>query len=112
MCSSAAAASISPLSKNTQPYTEPAAARLARAISMARRAKATPSTQGRADPPLANSSLTICRPGSSTTAYPRLPSSADQVEQHLVQDGELLAHDPADAEQRLDDRGQPRKALD
>src|ERR1700674_5304586 len=38
--------------------------------------------------------------------------AADRVEQHLVQDGELLAHDPADAEQRLGDRGQPRKALD
>jgi hypothetical protein len=36
--------------------------------------------------------------------------AADHVEQHLVQDGELLAHDPADAEQRLDDRGQPREA--
>ena len=31
--------------------------------------------------------------------------AADHVEQHLVQDGELLAHDPTDAEQRLDDRG-------
>src|SRR5215471_4747926 len=29
-----------------------------------------------------------------------------------MQDGELLAHDPADAEQRLDDHGQPRKARD
>src|SRR4051812_5161702 len=38
--------------------------------------------------------------------------AADRVEQHLVQDGELLAHDPADIEQRLGDRGQPRKALD
>src|SRR5215469_15686793 len=37
---------------------------------------------------------------------------ADRVEQHLVQHGELLAHDPADAEQRLGDRGQPRKARD
>jgi hypothetical protein len=37
---------------------------------------------------------------------------ADRVEQHLVQDGELLAHDPADVEQRLGDRGQPRKARD
>src|SRR4029077_16057640 len=46
----------------------------------ARRAKATPSTQGRADPPLASSSLTIRRPGSSTTAYPRLPSSAINVD--------------------------------
>src|SRR6266481_8914131 len=36
--------------------------------------------------------------------------AADRVEHHLVQDGELLAHDPADAEQRLGDRGQPRKA--
>src|SRR5437588_1353636 len=36
---------------------------------------------------------------------------ADRVEQHLVQDGELLAHDPADVEQWLGDRGQPRKAL-
>src|SRR5207253_7532344 len=34
---------------------------------------------------------------------------ADRVEQHLVQDGELLAHDPADIEQRLGDRGQPGK---
>jgi len=34
--------------------------------------------------------------------------AADHLEQHLVQDGELLAHDPADAEQRLDDRGLPR----
>src|SRR6202035_4653944 len=34
---------------------------------------------------------------------------ADRVEQHLVQDGELLAHDPTDVEQRLGDRGQPRK---
>src|SRR6516162_5360089 len=33
--------------------------------------------------------------------------AADRIQQHLVQDGELLAHDPADAEQRLDDRGQP-----
>ena len=39
-----------------------------------------PSSQGRADPPLANSSLTIRRPGSSTTAYPRLPSSAINVD--------------------------------
>src|SRR5262249_18447013 len=31
--------------------------------------------------------------------------AADHVEQHLLQDGELLAHDPADTEQRLDDRG-------
>src|SRR6266851_5358690 len=38
--------------------------------------------------------------------------AADRVEQHLVQDGELLAHDPADGEQRLDDCGQPRKARD
>ncbi len=38
--------------------------------------------------------------------------AADRVEQHLVQDGELLAHDPAHVEQRLDDRRQPRKALD
>src|SRR6266478_520352 len=38
--------------------------------------------------------------------------AADRVEQHLVQDGELLAHHPADVEQRLGDRGQPRKALD
>src|SRR5215469_9879375 len=37
---------------------------------------------------------------------------ADRVEQHLVPDGQLLAHDPADAEQRLGDRGQPRKARD
>src|SRR6516165_6730809 len=36
----------------------------------------------------------------------------DHVEQHLVQHGELLAHDPADAEQRLDNHGQPRKARD
>src|SRR5438105_5424515 len=35
---------------------------------------------------------------------------ADRVEQHLVQDGELLAHNPADVEQWLGDRGQPRKA--
>src|SRR5882757_777474 len=35
---------------------------------------------------------------------------ADRVEQHLVQDGELLAHDPADVEQWLGDLGQPRKA--
>ena len=41
MSSSAAAASISPLSKNTQPSNELAAARSARAIAMARRAKAT-----------------------------------------------------------------------
>src|SRR5215472_13078708 len=38
--------------------------------------------------------------------------AVDHVEQHLVQDGELLAHDPADAEQGLDDRGQPRKSCD
>src|SRR5438552_14061774 len=38
--------------------------------------------------------------------------AADPVEQHLMQDGELLAHDPADVEQRLGDRGQPRKARD
>src|SRR5437868_12511165 len=38
--------------------------------------------------------------------------AANRVEQHLVQDGELLAHDPADVEQRLGDRGQPRKARD
>src|SRR6516165_6977741 len=38
--------------------------------------------------------------------------SSDHVEQHLVQHGELLAHDPADAEQRLDNHGQPRKARD
>src|SRR5262249_39396706 len=38
--------------------------------------------------------------------------AADRVEQHLVQDGELLAHDPADIEQRLDDRSQPRKSCD
>src|SRR5215469_9340141 len=37
--------------------------------------------------------------------------AADHAEQHLVQDGELLAHDPADAEQRLDDRGQPGEAF-
>ena len=37
---------------------------------------------------------------------------ADRVEQHLVENGELLAHDPADAEQWLRDRGQPRKAFD
>src|SRR6516225_8120113 len=36
----------------------------------------------------------------------------DHVEQHLVQHGELLAHDPADAEQRLDNHGQSRKARD
>src|SRR3954470_13760366 len=35
--------------------------------------------------------------------------AADCVEQHLVQAGELLAHHPADAEQRLADRGQPRE---
>ena len=29
-----------------------------------------------------------------------------------MQDGELLAHDPADVEQRLGDRRQPRKARD
>ena len=29
-----------------------------------------------------------------------------------MQDGELLAHDPADDEQRLGDRGQPRKVRD
>src|SRR6266704_4681078 len=38
--------------------------------------------------------------------------AADRVEQHLVQDGELLAHYLADLEQRLGDRGQHRKALD
>src|SRR6266699_4562874 len=38
--------------------------------------------------------------------------AADRVEQHLVQDGELLAHDPADVEQRLGDRGQPSEARD
>src|SRR6266446_5165809 len=38
--------------------------------------------------------------------------AADRVEQHLVQHRELLAHDPADGEQRLDDCGQPRKARD
>jgi len=37
---------------------------------------------------------------------------ANRVEQHLVQDGELLAHDPADVEQRPDDRREPRKAGD
>jgi len=31
--------------------------------------------------------------------------AANHVEQHLVQDGELLAHDPTDAEQRLDVTG-------
>ena len=40
------------------------------------------------------------------------PVAADRVEQHLVQDGELLAHDPTDVEQRLGDRGQPRKIRD
>jgi hypothetical protein len=29
-----------------------------------------------------------------------------------VQDGQLLAHDPTDAEQRFDNRGQPRKSCD
>ena len=38
------------------------------------------------------------------------PVAADHVEQHLVQDGELPAHDPADVEQRLGDCGQPREA--
>src|SRR5712671_7930205 len=38
--------------------------------------------------------------------------ATDRVEQHLVQDGELLAHDPADVEQRLGDRGQPSEARD
>jgi hypothetical protein len=35
---------------------------------------------------------------------------ANRVEQHLVQDSELLTHDLADLEQRLSDRRQPRKA--
>src|SRR6516225_8093080 len=38
--------------------------------------------------------------------------AADRVEQHLVQNGQLLAHDLADTEQRLDDRSQPRKSCD
>src|SRR6516162_11926938 len=38
--------------------------------------------------------------------------AADRVQQHLVQDSELLPHDPTDAEHRLDDRGQPRKFCD
>ena len=38
--------------------------------------------------------------------------AADHIQQHLVQDGQLLPHDPADTEQRLDDRGQPRKSCD
>jgi hypothetical protein len=38
--------------------------------------------------------------------------AADRIQQHLVQNGQLLAHDPADAEQRLGDRRQPRKVRD
>src|SRR3984957_16308303 len=37
---------------------------------------------------------------------------AARVEQHLMQDGELLTHAPGDVEQWLGDRPQPRKTLD
>ena len=47
---------------------------------MALRSNAIPSTQGRAELPVANSSLTIRRPSSSTTAYPRWPSSANNLD--------------------------------
>ena len=61
---------------------------------MARRAKATLSIQGRADPPLANSSLTIRRPGSSTTAYPRLRSSAISVDLPPLEHPEMTTNRP------------------
>src|SRR6516225_2714589 len=38
--------------------------------------------------------------------------AADGIQQHLVQDGQLLAHDLADTEHRLDDCSQPGEALD
>ena len=61
-----------PLSKNTQSSNEPAATRSARAIAITRCAKAIPSTHGRAEPPLASSSLTIRRelaPDNARYAY-------------------------------------------
>jgi hypothetical protein len=47
---------------------------------MGRRAKAVASIQGSAEPSPFSSSLTIRRPGSSTTACPRRPSSATSVD--------------------------------
>jgi hypothetical protein len=54
--------------------------RSARAVVMARCAKAAISTQGSADPPLFISSITIRRPGSSIMVCPRRPSSASNVD--------------------------------
>ena len=50
------------------------------AIATARRAKATGSSQGKADPPVRRSSATMRRPGSSTTRWPRRASSARRVD--------------------------------
>jgi hypothetical protein len=47
---------------------------------MVRRAKAISSTHGNARPSPSSSSLTIRRPGSSTVAYPRRPSSVSSVD--------------------------------
>src|SRR5262252_8401443 len=48
------------------------------AISIARRKKAAASTQGSAVPQLLRSSLTILKPGSSTTKYPRRRNSTSK----------------------------------
>jgi hypothetical protein len=59
---------------------------------MTRRAEAIPSTHGRAEPPLANSSFTIRRPGSFTTAYPRLPSSPINVDLPALEHPEMTTN--------------------
>jgi len=56
------------------------------------------------------------RRGRGTRRCGRMPIGGEiiphDVEQHLVQPGELLAHDAAGGQQQLNDDGQPGQALD
>ena len=79
-CSSAVVASIRPRSRNTGPTAPASRVQSCSAIATARRAKATGSSQGKADPPVRRSSATMRRPGSSTTRWPRRASSARRVD--------------------------------
>ena len=79
-----------PRSKNTHPAGRSAAARRsAIASSMARRAKTALFNHGSAEPSPTNSCFTMRRPGSSTVAWPRRPSSANSVDLPLLEQLEI-----------------------
>src|SRR5262245_592299 len=76
--------------EKTQRAEGSASARSASDTSIARRAKATASTQGSAVPPRFSSSTTIRRPGSSIVTKPRRRSSANNVDLPPLEQPEIM----------------------